>query len=280
MEMPQPGDGGHGLSAGGDGTQWIVEQYIDRPLLLHGYKFDLRLYVAVTSIVPLKIYLHKEGLVRLATEKYVAPSDIEGGGAESLTHRYMHLTNYTINKRNKAFSTERVVGPDGTGLGARASSNLPTPAGAAVPSPLPVPSPRTHEGGCGGVVDSGALNSGGEHGPSSDGVGDSGGGGLASKMSLDGLRVELLKMGMGDDDLDKLWEKIESVIIKSFLSAEPAIVAGQDIFLTHPANCFQLFGFDVLIDEDLGVWVLEINFAPSMNTDSDLDLKVKGGVVS
>ena len=269
MEMPQPGDGGHGLSVGGDGKQWIVEQYIDRPLLLRGFKFDLRLYVAVTSIVPLRIYLHKEGLARLATEKYVAPSDIDGGGAESMSHRYMHLTNYSINKRNKAFSTERVVGPNGTGLGTVASNTLPTPAGAAELSPLPPPSPRTQEGS--GV----AAGSSGGHGPSDDGIV----GGVASKMSLEGLKDELVKMGV---DIKSLWDKIESVIIKSFLSAEPAIVAGQDIFLSHPSNsnCFQLFGFDVLIDEDLGVWLLEINFAPSMNTNSDLDLSVKGGMVS
>ena len=52
------------------------------------------------------------------------------------------------------------------------------------------------------------------------------------------------------------------------------------MFLSHRSNCFQLFGFDVLIDEKLDAWLLEINFAPSMNTDSDLDLKVKGDMVS
>ncbi len=40
---------------------WIVEKYINNPLLLHNKKFDLRLYVAITSFDPLKIYLHEEG---------------------------------------------------------------------------------------------------------------------------------------------------------------------------------------------------------------------------
>ena len=39
-------------------------------MLLDGYKFDLRIYVALMSINPLRIYIYEEGLVRLATIKY------------------------------------------------------------------------------------------------------------------------------------------------------------------------------------------------------------------
>ena len=64
---------------------WIVERYIDNPLLLDGKKFDLRLYVAVTSFDPLRIYLHQEGLVRFATEPY---------SNDSYDKQFVHLTNY------------------------------------------------------------------------------------------------------------------------------------------------------------------------------------------
>lgn len=69
---------------------FVVEKYIENPLLLNGYKFDLRLYVAVLSFNPLRIYLHDEGLARLATEQYNPNLDT------SFENRYMHLTNYRL----------------------------------------------------------------------------------------------------------------------------------------------------------------------------------------
>ena len=36
-------------------------------------KFDLRLYVLIKSLDPLKIFLYKEGLVRFATEIFKKP---------------------------------------------------------------------------------------------------------------------------------------------------------------------------------------------------------------
>lgn len=48
----------------------VVSRYISNPLLINGYKFDLRIYVWVTSYEPLRIYVYKEGLVRFASEQY------------------------------------------------------------------------------------------------------------------------------------------------------------------------------------------------------------------
>jgi len=47
----------------------IVQQYISRPFLINRSKFDLRLYVYVTSFDPLRVYLYDDGLVRFASSK-------------------------------------------------------------------------------------------------------------------------------------------------------------------------------------------------------------------
>ena len=76
-----------------DQERYVISKYISNPLLVSGYKFDLRLYVLVTSIDPLRIYIYNEGLVRFASEPYET-----GKGS-----KFSHLTNYSINKNNASF---------------------------------------------------------------------------------------------------------------------------------------------------------------------------------
>jgi tubulin polyglutamylase TTLL5 len=45
--------------------------------------------------------------------------------------------------------------------------------------------------------------------------------------------------------------------------------------MNNKSNCFELLGYDVLIDGDLKPWLMEINLSPSLATESPLDLKIK-----
>ena len=55
------------------------QEYIANPLLLHGFKFDLRLYVVVTSFRPLRVYLYRDAIVRLCAVKYEAGTALSEG---------------------------------------------------------------------------------------------------------------------------------------------------------------------------------------------------------
>ena len=72
---------------------YLISKYVSNPHLIDGLKYDLRIYVLVTSFDPLKVYLFKEGLTRFATEKYST-------NLTSLKKRFVHLTNYSVNKKN------------------------------------------------------------------------------------------------------------------------------------------------------------------------------------
>ena len=78
-------------------TQALVQKYIGEPYLIDKKKFDLRIYVLVSSFDPLRAYVFEEGLVRFATSDYV------GAKSSNIKNRYMHLTNYSVNKKSQNF---------------------------------------------------------------------------------------------------------------------------------------------------------------------------------
>ena len=76
-----------------DVNQSIIQKYIANPLLINGFKFDMRLYVLLTSIDPLMIYIYRDGLSRFATEPYHTDS-------LGIKNNCIHLTNSKVNKDN------------------------------------------------------------------------------------------------------------------------------------------------------------------------------------
>ena len=73
----------------------IVSRYVPNPLLINGLKFDVRIYVLITSMDPWRIYVYQEGLARFASEEYNAQN--------IKSNKFAHLTNYSINKKNEKF---------------------------------------------------------------------------------------------------------------------------------------------------------------------------------
>ncbi|CAK9832164.1 Probable tubulin polyglutamylase TTLL2 [Anthophora retusa] len=167
----------------------VVQRYIENPLLIGGYKFDLRLYVCVPSYRPLTIYLYKEGLARFATEKF---------SLEHLNDPFRHLTNFSLNKWGPGYSEKKE----------RVGS------------------------GC--------------------------------KWTFRQLRRYFEQAGYNDWFL---WQRIACLVSLTILS--------QAASIPRSSNCFEFFGFDVLIDKNLKPWLLEVNLSPALSNDCEIDSEVK-----
>ena len=76
---------------------YVISRYLDNPLLIGGKKFDLRMYVLVTSYRPLKCYLYDDGFARFCNELY--SSDIA-----EMDNMFVHLTNVAIQKYSGKYS--------------------------------------------------------------------------------------------------------------------------------------------------------------------------------
>ena len=84
---------------------YLASKYVCKPHLINDLKYDLRVYVIVTSYDPLRVYVYNEGLVRFATEKYTLdPSDLK--------KKFIHLTNFSVNKKSENFKVNNANGED------------------------------------------------------------------------------------------------------------------------------------------------------------------------
>lgn len=95
--------------------EWIVQEYIPNPMIIDGRKFTLRLYVLVTSVDPLIVYWHTEGIAKFAGTPY--------GNAESderffnqADGLHMHITNNAANSDASAHSVSDDPNVDSVGL--------------------------------------------------------------------------------------------------------------------------------------------------------------------
>ena len=93
-------------------NHFVVSEYICRPFLVDGLKFDIRLYVLVCGTLPgsLRVYLFREGLARFCTQPYEVDRTISDGGdfkydgSDSMMNdMFMHLSNFSLNSRSKGY---------------------------------------------------------------------------------------------------------------------------------------------------------------------------------
>ncbi|CAK1596205.1 unnamed protein product [Parnassius mnemosyne] len=169
---------------------YVISRYIDNPLLIGGKKFDLRLYVLITSFRPLKAYLFQLGFCRFCTVKYDT-------SVTELDNMYVHLTNVSVQKHGGDYN-------------------------------------NIHGG----------------------------------KMSVQNLKL-YLEGTRGKAVTDKLFAAMQWLIVHS-LKAVSSVMAND-------RHCFECYGYDIIIDNQLKPWLVEVNASPSLTstTVNDRILKYK-----
>ncbi len=167
---------------------YVVSKYVSNPLLVGGRKFDLRLYVLVTSYRPLKVYMYKEGFGRFCSTKYSSDlSDVD--------NLYIHLTNVAIQKFGEDYNEK--------------------------------------------------------HG---------------GKWNVNNLKF-FVESTRGKEASDRMLLDIKFIIIQSLKACQNIII--------NDKHCFEMYGYDILIDSNLKPWLIEVNASPSLTASTVSDRIMK-----
>ena len=167
---------------------YVISRYIDNPLLMGGKKFDMRLYVLVTSFRPLKVYLFKLGFCRFCTVRY-------DDSVREMDNLYVHLTNVAIQKHGGDYN-------------------------------------NIHGG----------------------------------KLTVENLKL-YLEMSRGKIASDKLFNEINWLIVHSLKAVAPVMVSDR--------HCYECYGYDIIIDNNLKPWLIEVNASPSLSSTTVADRILK-----
>ena len=81
-------------------------------------------------------------------------------------------------------------------------------------------------------------------------------------------------------NFEPIWKRIKDIVIKTILSVFDLSTPALKSFKLTSCNLFELYGFDIILDNQLNPWLLEVNINPSLNCDMDIDTKVKSKLIT
>ena len=170
-----------------------------------------------------------------------ATEDYQRGDLDNI---FIHLTNYSINKNNLKYKSNQNIKEQQCDIFPREETEM-----------------TEAEGGI--EYD----ENGDDNIPDDD----------SNKWSLIEYRNNFKKIGKGHI-MDRIWEQIEAIVVKTVISAYSEYY--KNIFPNKVNNTFELYGFDILIDDHFKAWLIEVNVNPSLHCTSPLDLSIKTDLIS
>ncbi len=100
---------------------------------------------------------------------------------------------------------------------------------------------------------------------------------IGSKWSLSALRNYFKERNLS---FENLWKKINDIVIKAIILNADETISQVRKLTDKRNNLFEMYGFDIILDSDLNPWLLEINLNPSLNCDTELDIKIKTNLMT
>ena len=161
------------------GGGWLVQQYIQKPLLIRNRKTKLRVYLLLTDLDPITGWVYSNGILKIAVDEYALDY-------ESLQNPYAHNLASQLHQNHPDYCEDMC----------RDDFN------------------RWHD-------------------------------------------------NFGTDN-SNLWPGVDTILAHTLAASQAQGKAIKENILNGHQNCFELFGVDIMFEEDGTPWLIEINRSPSM----------------
>jgi len=94
--------------------------------------------------------------------------------------------------------------------------------------------------------------------------------GAGCKWPLRNLKLYLMGRH-GVAATDTLFSEIEDICVNSLLAVQKVMI--------NDKHCFEMYGYDIMIDDNLKPWLIEVNASPSLTADTPQDYELKFGLL-
>lgn len=237
-----------------DDTVAVAQQYIDS-FLIDNTKFDLRIYALVASVDPLTIYVYHGGLARFCSEKI---------GGDTI---YSKLTNVAINHNShlldKVFKKMRDEYHVDTDLLWEKIDN-------AIALTI-ISSASFIQKGVEWQCSTKSFQTNKNDNSINDHINEIKSNSIDITSSSTNDNEDVINNVNNNSDLnnDKSSNKLSIDHTQKYCKND------DNKYIYTYSRCFQILGFDILLDKSLNPYVLEVNYRPSLDTHSGEERRMK-----